>query len=234
MYIISFEKFKIKNQKKVLLVSVYFQRMHLVSNFFIFILAISDLMFVLLCIPTTYVTAFLITYWPFSSFFCVFINYLQSVSVTSTVYTLMWITLDKYWALCKPFQTRMSKKCSRYLILITWLFGCLVSLPIACYTKLEHHVFNDSDYNNESFVQPQCSEDWPMNTNSYKQMYNISLMCIQYLLPVLILFYCYIKIGWVLHKTKAPGESIKSRDEKMTESKKRVIMNYFITDYGHI
>lgn len=201
--------------------SVFFQRMQMVSNFFIFILALSDLLFVILCIPTTYITAFLITYWPFSHFFCVFFNYMQSVSVTSTVYTLMWFTMDKYWALCKPFKTRMSKKFGRYLIVSTWFAGCIVSLPIACYTKLEYYIHNES---NVTHVNPQCIEEWPMNNenDSYKQMYSIGLMFIQYLLPVAILIYCYVRIGYVLHKSKAPGESIKSRDEKMTESKKRV------------
>ena len=123
----------------VLLVIIYFQRIRVVTNFFILTLAISDLIFVLLCIPSTYVSAYLMTYWPFSGFMCIFFNFMQSVSVTITVYTLIWITLDKFWALCKPLKLRMGHRCSRHLILATWMFGLFTSLPIGLYTQLVYN-----------------------------------------------------------------------------------------------
>ena len=130
----------------VLLVIIYFQRIRVVTNFFILTLAISDLIFVLLCIPSTYVTAYLMTYWPFPAFLCIFFNFMQTVSVTITVYTLIWITLDKFWALCKPLKLRMGHRFSRYLILGTWMFGLVTSLPIALYTQLVYNKSADASF----------------------------------------------------------------------------------------
>lgn len=91
----------------VLLVIIFLPFTKSVTTFFIVNLAISDLIFALLCIPSTFITAYLFQYWPFSGFTCVFFNYMQNVSVTLTVYTLIWITIDKFWGLVKPLKLRM-------------------------------------------------------------------------------------------------------------------------------
>jgi neuropeptide Y receptor len=208
----------------VLLVIFYHQRMKTVTSFFIINLAISDLIFALLCIPSTYITAYLIQYWPFSSFACVFFNYMQTVSVTLTVYTLIWITFDKYWAFVKPFKLRMSIKICKYLIFLSWLFSLFVSLPIAFFTKLTYSSHNSSDAAIPSEIDlPQCTEYWPENLTNIPQIYNISLLLIQYFIPLVILTYYYVRIYFVLTKAKAPGECIEQRDLKIMKSKKKVI-----------
>ena len=199
----------------VLLVIFYHQRMKTVTSFFIINLAISDLIFALLCIPSTYITAYLIQYWPFSSFACVFFNYMQTVSVTLTVYTLIWITFDKYWAFVKPFKLRMSIKICKYLILISWLFSLFVALPIAFFTKLTHH-------SQETLDRPDCIELWPDNMSNTSEIYNISLLMIQYLIPLVILTYCYIRIYFVLMRNKSSPDTVNLRDERIMKSKRRV------------
>ena len=263
----------------VLLIAFYYHRIRTVTNFFIINLAISDLIFVLLCIPSTYVTAYLLQYWPFSSVLCVFFNYMQTVSVTLTVYTLIWITLDKFWAILKPLKLRMSIRVCKYLIVGSWLFSLIISLPIALFTKLNYpsvvssqsHIsttpiimyeaydayyynfnnnnnasqadLNGSSYmvpsstsfsmtttviiNNESENLPQCNENWPDHLAGFAQVYNVLLLLIQYFVPLIILTFCYARIGIVLRKAKAPGESIQHRDAKMIQSKKKVILFIF-------
>ena len=105
----------------VLLIIVFLRFTKSVTTFFIINLAISDLIFALLCIPITFVTAYLFQYWPFSSFMCVFFNYMQNVSVTLTVYTLIWITIDKFWGLVKPLKLRMGIKVSMLIITLVYL-----------------------------------------------------------------------------------------------------------------
>ena len=44
---------------------------------------------------------------------------MQNVSVTLVVYTLIWMTLDKFLALVRPLkQQRLTIKASKYLILL--------------------------------------------------------------------------------------------------------------------
>jgi neuropeptide Y receptor len=208
----------------VLLVIFGHQRMKTVTSIFIINLAISDLIFALLCIPSTYVTAYLIQYWPFSAFACVFFNYMQTVSVTLTVYTLIWITFDKYWAFVRPLKLRMSIKVSKYLILVSWLFSLFVSLPIAFFTKL---TYSSSPVGTNETIEyasnPQCIEAWPEQLINIHQIYNFSLLLIQYFIPLAVLAYYYLRIYIVLTKAQVPGESIEQRDAKIIKSKKKVI-----------
>jgi neuropeptide Y receptor len=234
----------------VLLIAFYYDRTRTVTNFFIINLAISDLVFVLLCIPSTYITAYLLQYWPFSNVLCIFFNYMQTVSVTLTVYTLIWITLDKFWALVRPFKLRMTIKECKYLILLSWIFSLFISLPIALFTRLNtisNEITIEISMNNSSFSarnnspteitstfndatesRPQCAENWPASLQIYHiaQLYNLLLLLIQYFIPLIILAFCYARIGFVLKKQKTPGESIKRRDDKMVESKKKVYFLY--------
>jgi neuropeptide Y receptor len=198
-----------------LLVFMYILRTKSVTQFFIINLAISDLIFAVLCIPSTYITAYLIQYWPFTSFFCIFLNYMQTVSVTLTVYTLIWLTLDKFWGLVKPLKLRMSIKVCKLLIALSWIFSLFVSLPIALFTKLTYTNLSSGGF-------PQCNEQWPDSLLAYANYYNVLLVLIQYFVPLVILSYCYARIGIVLKRSKAPGEIIHHRDARMTQSKKKV------------
>jgi neuropeptide Y receptor len=221
----------------VLLIFIYYQRTKSVTQFFIINLAISDLIFAILCIPSTYITAYMIQYWPFSGFFCIFLNYMQNVSVTLTVYTLIWLTLDKFWALVKPLKVRMSIKVCKSLIGLSWLFSLFVSLPIALVTRLTYQTLNSSSSLgpnmtmdqfestatlNDEVGLPQCGEHWPEKIEHLANAYNISLTFIQYFLPLVFVSFCYAKIGTVLRKQQAPGESIHNRDAKMSQSKRKV------------
>ncbi len=204
-------------------------------------------MFVILCIPSTYITAYLLQYWPFSSVLCIFFNYMQTVSVTLTVYTLIWITLDKFWALVRPLKLRMSIKECKYLIVFSWMFSLFISLPIALFTKLNSYSIEPNDDSNSGSLNssqnknisnrtsgqseflaldhldaPQCAEHWPTNLTNVAQLYNLLLLLIQYFIPLLILAFCYARIGIALKRSKIPGESIKDRDDKIVESKKKV------------
>lgn len=202
------------------IVVLFFQRSKTVTNFFIVNLAISDLIFALLCIPSTYVAAYIVQFWPFTAALCVFFNYMQTVSVTLTVYTLIWITLDKYWGLVRPLKLRISLRVCKYLIAFSWLFSLLISFPFVLFTKLTYTNVSDVVNNNNDMNEPQCIEQWP--NNQFAQTYNLFLFVVQYLMPLVILSFCYAKIGIVLRKMKAPGECIKNRDAKMTQSKKKV------------
>lgn len=210
----------------VLLVIYFYRPAKTVNNYFIGNLAISELIFILLSVPSTYVTAFLYQHWPFSQFLCVFFNYMQTVSVTITVYILIWITMDKYWALVKPFKLRMSLKISKILMIFSWLFGLFISLPIAFFTKLiDVHNENDTQNGSNSTrgLGPQCVEVWPMNMENFSTTYNVLLLAIQYFLPLILLSYCYLKIGLVLMKAKTPGDYAHNRDVKMSQSKRKVL-----------
>lgn len=50
-------------------------------NYFIVNLAVGDILMALLCIPFTFTSNLLLTYWPFGEPLCVLVTYSQTISV---------------------------------------------------------------------------------------------------------------------------------------------------------
>jgi hypothetical protein len=210
----------------VLLIMICYRQHRTVTSLFIINLAVSDLMFALLTIPSTYVIAYWFKYWPYSEISCKMLNFFQTASVTLVVYTLVWLTLDKFWALVKPLKVRMSVTICRNLILLTWIFSLFISLPIVLTTKMISAPFNSTDSHLASFeTRPQCIEEWPDRLVKYIKLYNISLLVIQYFAPLVFLTFCYASIGFKLIKTKTPGVSMEARDSRISKTKNKVTLN---------
>ncbi|RXM91581.1 Neuropeptide FF receptor 1 [Acipenser ruthenus] len=70
------------------------RRMRSVTNLFILNLAFSDLLVGIFCVPTTLVDN-LITGWPFSQTVCTLSGFIQGVSVSASVFTLVAIAVDR-------------------------------------------------------------------------------------------------------------------------------------------
>jgi hypothetical protein len=211
----------------VLLVLICYRQHKSVTNFFIMNLAVSDLMFALLTIPSTFVTAYWLKYWPYSELFCKLLNLFQTASVTLVVYTLVWLTLDKFWALVKPLKVRMSVTVCRHLIFLTWVFSIFISLPIALTTKMIDAPFNSTSSFASQF-RTQCVEEWPDKFAKFIDVYNIALLIIQYFAPLVFLTFCYAMIGFKLMKTKTPGVSMEARDSRISKTKHKVQLNFCV------
>lgn len=104
-------------------------RMHTVTNQFIANLAIADLLVNVVCLPFT-LTAnifpgnlkfyeikilviakqIIIIVWTLGTFFCKTVSYLQGVSVSASVNTLMAISIERCLAISCPLSTTMSTK----------------------------------------------------------------------------------------------------------------------------
>ena len=105
-------------------------------------------------------------------------------------------------------------------------------MPIALFTKLVYNtnsniIININNNNNKltnNIIEqlPQCLEMWPDHLANYTQIYNLFLLFAQYFILLLILSFCYIKIGLVLKRLRAPGEIIESRDAVMLKSRKKM------------
>lgn len=85
-------------------------RMHTITNYFIVNLAIGDLLMALFCIPPSFVSIFLLGYWPFGMVLCHLVNYSQAVSILISAYTLVAISIDRYIAIMWPLKPRLTKR----------------------------------------------------------------------------------------------------------------------------
>lgn len=65
-----------------------------------------------------------------------------------------------------------------------------------------------------------CREDWP--TPEQNDTYSITLMILQFIIPLAVLIFTYTSIAIVVWCKRIPGEAENSRDQRMARSKRKV------------
>ncbi|XP_077992780.1 D(1) dopamine receptor-like [Glandiceps talaboti] len=114
-----------------------------ITNWFIVSLAISDLLVAIFVMIWAAVN-FLAGYWPFGKF-CQVHMALDIMLSTASILNLCVISVDRYWAVMKPFQyqTMMTRRKALLMIIMAWILAALVSfLPVMTNA---HRVPGDSD-----------------------------------------------------------------------------------------
>ncbi|KAL4230565.1 hypothetical protein ACF0H5_010944 [Mactra antiquata] len=171
----------------VIITLIQNKRMRTVTNVFLLNLSISDLLLAVFCMPFTIIPMMLKNF-IFGAHMCVIIRYLQAVSVSVSCFTLVAISLERYFAICRPLQSREWQTLSHSYktIAVCWIAAFVASIPIAIYSK----------YRQSRFGNAMCGEVWP--SESWQKAYTLYLDFILLLLPVFIMAISYGKISLTL------------------------------------
>ena len=196
-----------------------FQRMRTATNFFLLNLAISDILMAILCIPLTFVSNVMLTYWPFGNVMCPVVTYIQAVSVFLSAFTLVAMSMDRYVAVLYPLRPKLTNNQAIKIIGVTWILALAAPLPTAVVSR----VLSSSDGNgsNETAAfDGLCQEIWEHDYQRYS--YSMVIMLLQYFIPLVVLIFTYARIGYVVWIKSPPGEAVQNRDQRMAASKRKV------------
>ncbi|XP_031568785.1 melanopsin-B-like [Actinia tenebrosa] len=164
------------------------KRMQTSNNIFTFNLAVSDLMIVLIYLPSQ-MAAFENNHnWPFGYFGCQFAYIIIPVCLSASIATLLAITSDRYRAIAYPMKPKLGAKSIRLILLSIWVISLLVALPL---------VFVAGTVRPEP-GQVYCDEEWPKPI--YGEIYWISIFVIQYILPLCIIWVLAVLIALKLRR----------------------------------
>ncbi|XP_052068522.1 RYamide receptor-like [Mytilus californianus] len=191
------------------------RRMRTVMNFFIVSLALSDILMAIFCIPFTFLANLVFNYWPFGNILCPVVTYLQVVSVFLSSFTLVAISLDRYIAIIYPLRRKLTKKQAFIVIASIWVVSFLIPIPTAVTSRSQKYV--------NTSTAPAFCEEILWETEGAKLTYNGVLFFLQYINPLVILIVTYGRISYVMWAVKTPGEAMSSRDQRMSESKRKII-----------
>ena len=174
------------NTLVILSVAVY-KRMKTVPNIFIANLAICDLITTLTSIPFD-LAQDEVRYFPFGRVTCKILWPSATISTTSACFTLLAISLDRYFAIIHPlnFGYRLTRRRCLYTIGLIHLISTIAVLPY----------FISLNYDTRMRV---CVEQWPKII--HRKLYTVFLFLIQYGVPLLIMSAVYLKLGAVLFKS---------------------------------
>lgn len=174
----------------VILTLVQNQRMRTVTNVFLLNLSVSDLLLAVLCMPFTIIPQ-LMRNFIFGEFMCVTIRYFQAVSVGVSCFTLVTISLERYFAIVEPLRSRrwQTRSHSYKCIMGIWLLAFVLMVPIAASQEVIQ-IGNSDRY--------ACREIWPKNLQEVEIGYSVSLCAILFVIPLFIMALAYGRIAYGL------------------------------------
>ncbi|XP_018408494.1 PREDICTED: galanin receptor type 1 [Nanorana parkeri] len=181
------------------------------TNIFILNLSIADLAYLLFCIPFQS-TVYVLPTWVLGAFICKFIHYFLTVSMLVSIFTLSAMSVDRYVAIVHSRRSsaiRVSRHALLGVILI-WILSIAMASPVAYNQRLIHRG------NNQTF----CWEYWP--NLKQKRIYVVCSFVFGYLLPLLLISFCYAKILNHLHK------KLRNMSKKSEASKKKTAQTVLV------
>lgn len=148
-------------------------------------------------------------------------NYSQGVTVFVASYTLVAISMERYYGIVHPFKAKMRRRKAIVVMCLTWVLALIVTLPTAIFAEVVDEIRVDGT------AALHCTERWPdlskSDGSSYlSYVYGMFLMSFQYFIPVGIMIFAYSTIAVHVWKMETPGEAMKDRDKKMKDEKLRV------------
>lgn len=108
--------------------------MHTAINYYLFNLAITDMLILLSGMPFDLYNAWNPSHFPFGGLVCMLQALLAETSTNVTILTISSFTVERYIAICHPFRQQAMSKLSRAIKFIVgiWLFAFAAALPQAC------------------------------------------------------------------------------------------------------
>lgn len=118
--------------------------MHTATNYYLFSLAVSDLLLLVSGLPAEMYLVWCKYPYIFGEGFCVLRGLAAETSVNASVLTITAFTVERYVAICHPFLSQTLSKLSRAikLILVIWLVALSFALPQALQFGVMQHSGN--------------------------------------------------------------------------------------------
>lgn len=154
-----------------------------VNDLYIMNLAIADLMFI------AFLPIYLYNWFvpgKNSVGLCKFIPPVMTMTYFLSVYTLTFMAVHRCYVILNPFKPDMRHRNVYISIAIIWGISAIFIMPLVVVGQA-----------NRGF----CTESWP--TNNHKRAYTLSLVILQYVLPLTIITVAYIRIIFDLNHSSA-------------------------------
>ncbi|RWS10222.1 orexin receptor type 2-like protein, partial [Dinothrombium tinctorium] len=179
-------------------ISVYRNHsMRTVTNYFIVNLAVADFLVILICLPPTVIWDVTET-WFLGSIMCKIVLYFQGASVSVSVMTLTFISIDRWYAICYPLKFKSTTKKARIAILFIWTTSLLLMLPdaIVLDTMKSPQIRVDTHYLTD------CGYTW---SDENTRIYQLCIVFLLFISPIVLMSIAYYQIAVVLWNKNIPG-----------------------------
>ncbi|XP_029366632.1 neuropeptide Y receptor Y8b isoform X2 [Echeneis naucrates] len=193
-----------------------YKEMRNVTNIFIVNLSCSDILMCIVCLPVTIIYT-LMDHWILGDTLCKLTPFIQCISVTVSIFSLVLIAMERYQLIVHPTGWK-PVVCQSYLaVAVIWIVACLISVPFLSYSVLISPFQNLSMPFSDHVV---CMERWP--TVEERRAYTTSLVIFQYFLPLILIMFCYMHIYLRLKRRKDMVERGRNTTQKKNKGSTRI------------
>ncbi|KAL5284698.1 GNRHR family protein [Megaselia abdita] len=180
-------------------------------------LALADLIVTFVLMPLEISWAFTVQ-WIAGDIMCRLMMFFRIFGLYLSSFVLVCISLDRYFAVLKPFN--LSIRRSRMMLLIAWIFGFLCSIPQAIIFHLETHPNHN--------LYTQCVTFHFFTNDTHEMAYQIISFCLLFPFPLFVVTFCYVSIYIEIYKnTKTAPKGIdkfrRSNDDILSRAKRRTL-----------
>ena len=187
-------------------------------NFFILNMAMSDLLFPIVCFPyivTEMNFGYYILGGPVGQALCKLNYFLIDVSASLSIQSLVLIAVDRFGAVVFPLRSPLiSSKHCRFFILATWIIAVAANIPDALTYELVEY--------QEGLVCVYKRNEVFGESLSY-QSYEVSMLVIFWYVPMVLISILYMTVVIKLKSQNIPGEGSANGREQQSRRQKNVL-----------
>uniref|UniRef100_A0A8C9ZMJ3 Tachykinin receptor 1b n=1 Tax=Sander lucioperca TaxID=283035 RepID=A0A8C9ZMJ3_SANLU len=189
------------------------KRMRTVTNYFLVNLAFAE------AAMSAFNTVINFTYgvhndWYFGLVYCRFHNFFPIAAIFASIYSMTAIALDRYMAIIRPLQQRLTSTETYVVIAVIWMLALLLAFP--------QYYFSSTALLPGRTV---CYIDWPEYTPvDFRKIYYVCVTLLIYFLPLCIMGCAYMIVGVNLWASEIPGDSSEHYKNQLTAKRKVVKM----------
>lgn len=170
--------------------------MHTTTNYYLFSLAVSDVLSLVTGLPVELYTIIVEAYpWAFGETFCIIRTFLFETTTIASVLTILTFTFERWLHICKAiYAQKFSSGFSRALkiIVFIWIFSGTISLP---------YVFTTGVYvDSEDFPETRTCNTEKKYLSPMTTMIQLSVLFL-FIVPMSLIIIMYILIGITLWKS---------------------------------
>lgn len=196
-----------------------------VTNLFIANMAVADLLLTFTVMPFSVAYVYRDTVWiggTLGDITCKALFYVMPVSISATVFTMVFISIERFYAIFYPLKEKVFRK-PKVLSGIIWLSSTVLMVPYVLLFQVKY--FSDLDGYYCTQVWPWEDPNDPTFAKTYRVLkaFHIVVFVMMYALPLLITMIVYALICRKLWLRKIPGNVTDGNRAAAEKSKRKVV-----------
>uniref|UniRef100_A0A336MFZ5 CSON011805 protein n=1 Tax=Culicoides sonorensis TaxID=179676 RepID=A0A336MFZ5_CULSO len=177
----------------VILVVTMSRRLRSITNFFLANLAVADLCVGVFCVFQN-LSIYLIPSWVLGDFLCKMYQFVHSLSYTASIFILVVICMERYFAIIHPITCKqiLTSTRLRLVIIVVWITSGVYSIPKFIFVRTITNELGNGQ------TETICIAHRKAFNAELFDLINFALL---YILPLLVMTILYSRIGIALWKS---------------------------------